>query len=57
MFCSLIFLIVFGGNRSSGFGLIYDNFEITKKVEPKYRLAKACSITISIIRGCFSSLV
>ena len=28
----------FGGGRTSGFGLIYENQEATKKFEPKYRL-------------------
>ncbi|KAK5577606.1 hypothetical protein RB653_002549 [Dictyostelium firmibasis] len=31
----------FGGGKSTGFGLIYDNLEIAKKYEPKYRLARA----------------
>ncbi|PRP84322.1 hypothetical protein PROFUN_07623 [Planoprotostelium fungivorum] len=31
----------FGGNRSSGFGLIYDNLAAFKKYEPKYRLVRA----------------
>jgi small subunit ribosomal protein S24e len=26
----------FGGGKSSGFGLIYDNLESAKKFEPKY---------------------
>lgn len=35
----------FGGGKSSGFGLIYDNVEVAKKFEPKYRLVRvgACS--------------
>ncbi|GAM17523.1 hypothetical protein SAMD00019534_006980 [Acytostelium subglobosum LB1] len=31
----------FGGGHSTGFGLIYDNQELAKKYEPKYRLARA----------------
>merc|ERR1712060_118452 len=31
----------FGGGRSTGFGLIYDNLEKMKKFEPKYRLKRA----------------
>jgi len=31
----------FGGGRSSGFGLIYDNLDKMKKFEPKYRLKRA----------------
>ncbi|KAL0718067.1 hypothetical protein Bca4012_067389 [Brassica carinata] len=30
----------FGGGKSSGFGLIYDNVESAKKFEPKYRLIR-----------------
>ena len=36
----------FGGGKSSGFGLIYDNVESAKKFEPKYRLIRVkCSFT------------
>ncbi|KAI0307744.1 ribosomal protein L23/L15e core domain-containing protein [Multifurca ochricompacta] len=31
----------FGGGRSTGFALIYDNEESQKKFEPKYRLVRA----------------
>merc|ERR1719161_3277667 len=31
----------FGGGRSAGFGLIYDNLDKMKKFEPKYRLKRA----------------
>ena len=34
------FKTVFGGGRSSGFGLIYENLEKLKKFEPKYRLKR-----------------
>ncbi|KAM3332401.1 hypothetical protein ACQJBY_027917 [Aegilops geniculata] len=30
----------FGGGKSTGFGLIYDNLETAKKFEPKYRLIR-----------------
>jgi small subunit ribosomal protein S24e len=30
----------FGGGRSTGFALVYDNLEAAKKYEPKYRLAR-----------------
>jgi small subunit ribosomal protein S24e len=30
----------FGGGKSSGFGLIYDNIDVAKKFEPKYRLVR-----------------
>ncbi|CAK0866992.1 unnamed protein product [Prorocentrum cordatum] len=35
------FKTAFGGGRSSGFGLIYDNIDKAKKFEPKYRLKRA----------------
>jgi len=31
----------FGGGRSTGFGLIYDNAQALKKYEPKFRLVRA----------------
>merc|ERR1711957_1106130 len=31
----------FGGGRSTGFGLIYENLDKMKKFEPKYRLRRA----------------
>mmetsp|Transcript_73918 Transcript_73918/g.149494 ORF Transcript_73918/g.149494 Transcript_73918/m.149494 type:complete len:131 (+) Transcript_73918:62-454(+) len=34
------FKTAFGGGRSSGFGLIYENLEKMKKFEPKYRLKR-----------------
>uniref|UniRef100_A0A7S3GRG0 40S ribosomal protein S24 n=1 Tax=Spumella elongata TaxID=89044 RepID=A0A7S3GRG0_9STRA len=34
------FRTVFGGGRSTGFALIYDNLESAKKFEPKHRLAR-----------------
>eukprot|EP01105_Mastigella_eilhardi_P009223 TRINITY_DN2191_c0_g1_i2.p4 TRINITY_DN2191_c0_g1~~TRINITY_DN2191_c0_g1_i2.p4 ORF type:complete len:147 (-),score=55.97 TRINITY_DN2191_c0_g1_i2:1565-2005(-) len=30
----------FGGGKSTGFGLIYDNLKIATKFEPKYRLVR-----------------
>uniref|UniRef100_A0A7S0FXR0 40S ribosomal protein S24 n=1 Tax=Pyrodinium bahamense TaxID=73915 RepID=A0A7S0FXR0_9DINO len=35
------FKTAFGGGRSTGFGLIYDNTDKMKKFEPKYRLKRA----------------
>jgi len=32
---------IFGGGRSTGFGLIYDSEEALKKFEPKYRKIRA----------------
>lgn len=34
------FKIAFGGGKSTGFGLIYDNQQIAKKIEPKHRLKR-----------------
>ena len=34
------FKTAFGGGKSTGFALIYDNEEAEKKYEPKYRLAR-----------------
>eukprot|EP00698_Gefionella_okellyi_P004687 TRINITY_DN14285_c0_g1_i1.p1 TRINITY_DN14285_c0_g1~~TRINITY_DN14285_c0_g1_i1.p1 ORF type:complete len:137 (-),score=38.10 TRINITY_DN14285_c0_g1_i1:35-445(-) len=34
------FQTTFGGGRSSGFALIYDNQEFLKRFEPKYRLLR-----------------
>eukprot|EP00300_Choanocystis_sp_HF-7_P042286 c9046_g1_i1.p1 GENE.c9046_g1_i1~~c9046_g1_i1.p1 ORF type:complete len:154 (+),score=13.90 c9046_g1_i1:49-462(+) len=30
----------YGGGRSSGFALVYDNFDVCLKIEPKHRLRK-----------------
>jgi len=35
----------FGGGKSTGFGLIYDNIAAAKKFEPKYRLIRAGMLT------------
>jgi hypothetical protein len=40
----------FGGGKSTGFGLIYDNLDSAKKFEPKYRLIRvrvSCSSSFS----------
>ena len=34
------FKLAFGGGKSTGFALIYDNVDAAKKFEPKYRLVK-----------------
>jgi ribosomal protein S24E len=36
----------FGGGKSTGFGLIYDNLDAAKKFEPKYRLIRVRAITL-----------
>lgn len=33
-------VVQFGGGKSTGFGLIYDSVEASKKFEPKYRLIR-----------------
>ncbi|ABO99606.1 Ribosomal protein S24, component of cytosolic 80S ribosome and 40S small subunit, partial [Ostreococcus lucimarinus CCE9901] len=35
------FRTAFGGGKSTGFGLIYDNLDAFKKFEPKHRLIRA----------------
>merc|ERR1712190_506801 len=35
------FKTAFGGSRSTGFGLIYENLDKMKKFEPMYRLVRA----------------
>jgi ribosomal protein S24E len=38
----------FGGGKSTGFGLIYDNLEAAKKFEPKYRLIRVrCDLPVA----------
>ena len=37
----------FGGGKSTGFGLIYDNLDSAKKFEPKYRLVRVCTQTLA----------
>jgi hypothetical protein len=39
----------FGGGKSSGFGLIYDNLESAKKLEPKYRLIRVQIVSPSFL--------
>lgn len=34
----------FGGGKSTGFGLIYDNLDSAKKFEPKYRLVRVSDL-------------
>jgi small subunit ribosomal protein S24e len=41
------FRTVFGGGRSTGFALIYDDLEAAKKFEPKYRLARVSVFFLS----------
>jgi Ribosomal protein S24e len=42
----------FGGGKSTGFGLIYDNLDSAKKFEPKYRLVRV-SLKEFPTRNCF----
>ena len=39
----------FGGGKSSGFCLIYDNSDFLKKYEPKYRLRRVKTIKTTIL--------
>jgi hypothetical protein len=43
------FRTVFGGGRSSGFALIYDNLESANQFEPKYRLARVRTVRLCIL--------
>lgn len=44
----------FGGGKSSGFGLIYDNVESAKKFEPKYRLIRVIALYTPMLCYCYS---
>ena len=37
----------FGGGKSTGFGLIYESLDAVKKFEPKHRLARVSSISVT----------
>ena len=39
----------FGGGRSTGFALIYDDEAAQKKFEPKYRLVRVCYFSSSLL--------
>ena len=41
------FKTAFGGGKSTGFALIYDNLDSLKKYEPKYRLRRVIMILMS----------
>jgi small subunit ribosomal protein S24e len=43
------FRTIFGGGRSTGFGLIYDSEEAQRKFEPKYRLVRVRLIDLFVI--------
>lgn len=40
------FKTAFGGGRSTGFALVYDNLDSVKKFEPKYRLARVSVVVL-----------
>ncbi|KAJ4834965.1 hypothetical protein Tsubulata_048626 [Turnera subulata] len=44
------FRIHFGGGKSTGFGLIYDNVDNAKKCEPKYRFIRNGSLATKVRR-------
>lgn len=39
----------FGGGRSTGFALIYDDEAAQKKFEPKHRLIRVCLANVTIL--------
>ena len=41
--CTLPSFLQFGGGKSTGFGLIYDDLKAAKQFEPKYRLIRVSS--------------
>lgn len=42
------FRTIFGGGKSTGFGLIYDSVEALKKFEPKHRLVRVCISILNV---------
>ena len=40
----------FGGGRTTGFALIYDNLDSAKKFEPKFRLIRVCGAVVWIVK-------
>lgn len=46
----------FGGGRSTGFALIYDNIKVAQKYEPKYRLVRV-SFQFFFSQKCSSSSI
>ena len=51
------FKVAFGGGRSTGFGMIYDNLVAAKKFEPKYRLTRVRSSVLCVLWLCCPSAV
>jgi len=47
----------FGGGRTTGFALIYDNLDFAKKFEPKFRLVRVYVANINIELPCKSLLM
>jgi small subunit ribosomal protein S24e len=43
------FRTIFGGGRSTGFGLIYDTEEAQRKFEPKYRLVRVRLVGLLVL--------
>ena len=46
-----VFLLQFGGGKSTGFGLIYDDIKAAKQFEPKYRLVRVSSAPLWLTFG------
>ena len=40
------FKTLFGGGKTTGFALIYDNLDYLKKYEPKYRLQRVSKLKL-----------
>lgn len=38
----------FGGDKSTGFALVYDTLDLAKKFEPKYRLARVSTLSCTV---------
>lgn len=47
----------FGGGKTTGFGLIYDNLTAAKKFDPRYRLLRvraAAALSLFAVSGCLA---
>ena len=42
----------FGGGKSTGFGLIYDDAKSAKQFEPKYRLLRVSCDGFAVVTPC-----
>ena len=44
------FKTLFGGGKTTGFALVYDNMDSLKKYEPKFRLCRVRILCVSVLR-------